>query len=59
MNVILAWPNDGTCEIKYGYMPSGTNLGNTQKQCHTAGMAYVAQYTDSARNSRMNAEAAR
>jgi len=59
MNIVLAWPNDGTCEFKYGYMPSGLNLGNTQKQCHTSGMSYPAQYTDAARNARMNAEAAR
>lgn len=59
MNIVLQWPNDGTCEIKYSGMPTGINLGNKEKQCHTTNMAYPAQYTDVNRNREMNAAAAR
>jgi len=59
INLVLQWPNDGTCEIKYCQLPGGNYIGNTQKQCHTTDMKYPAQYTDSARNQQINAAAAR
>lgn len=59
MNTILQWPNDGTTELKYAPLEGGHNMGNTQKQCHTTGMSYDAQYNDHARNKKISAEAAR
>jgi len=59
INLVLQWPNDGTCELKYAVIPHGVNMGNTQKQCHTTNMAYPAQFTDVTRNQQMNAAAAR
>jgi len=59
INIVLQWPNDGTAEIRYAHIPYGHNMGNTQKQCHTTGMAYPAQFTDVTRNQQMNAAAAR
>jgi len=59
INLVLQWPNDGTAELKYAYMPGGHSMGNTQKQCHTTGMSYPAQFTDSNRNAQLNAAAAR
>jgi len=59
MNLILEWPNDGTSELDYTTLNGGTNMGNTQKQCHITGLAYTAQYLDHTRNKKMNANAAR
>jgi len=59
INLVLQWPNDGTAEIKYAKITGGNNMGNTQKQCHTDGMAYKAQCTDANRNALMNSAAAR
>jgi len=59
MNAILEWPNDGTAEAEYTDLIGAKNMGNTQKQCHTTGMSYTAQYYDNARNKKMNAAAAR
>jgi len=59
MNAVLEWPNDGTTEIENAHVTGGTYMGNTQKQCHTNGMGYVAQFLDSNRNRIMNAAAAR
>jgi len=59
MNIVLQWPNDGTCEIKYGTLPGGVYMGNKQKWCHTTSMKYPPQYTDAARNAEMNREASR
>jgi len=59
MNMILEWPNDGTAELTYTDIKGANNMGNTQKQCHTTGMNYVAQYLDHTRNKLMNTAAAR
>jgi hypothetical protein len=59
INLVLQWPNDGTAELKFAKIPYGINMGNTEKQCHTTGMAYAAQYLDANRNTQMNAAAAR
>jgi len=59
MNVFLKWPNDGTTEIAYASLPGGNELGNSEKWCHTTGMQYPPQYTDTARNAVMNQNAAR
>jgi len=59
MNIILQWPNDGTCEIKFSVLDGATNMGNKQKWCHTSSMKYPSQYTDTARNAEMNREASR
>jgi len=59
INLILNWPNDGTAEFDYTGLPGASNLGNTQKWCHTGGMAYPAQYLDRTRNRAINSAAAR
>jgi len=59
INAILQWPNDGVSELKYCSLPGGKSMGNTEKQCHTTGMKYSAQYYDSNRNSNMNSNAGR
>jgi len=59
MNALLEWPNDGACEIEYSGLTYGTYMGNTQKQCHTNGMGYMAQYLDRSRNGLINKNAAR
>jgi hypothetical protein len=59
MNLILQWPNDGTTELKYAKLDGGFYEGNTEKQCHTTGMAYVVQTSDESRNKLMNSLAAR
>eukprot|EP01119_Soliformovum_irregulare_P007176 TRINITY_DN1957_c0_g1_i1.p1 TRINITY_DN1957_c0_g1~~TRINITY_DN1957_c0_g1_i1.p1 ORF type:complete len:654 (-),score=206.29 TRINITY_DN1957_c0_g1_i1:114-2075(-) len=59
VNLVLEWPNDGVTELEYTNLPKGTNMGNTQKQCHTSGMGYMAQYDDQTRNAAMNSFAAR
>lgn len=58
-NLILAAPNDGTTEVARGQLPGATNMGNKTGWCHTTGMSYPAQYTDSVRNAELNAQAAR
>ena len=58
-NLILAAPNDGTTEVVRGQLPGATNMGNKTGWCHTTGMSYPAQYTDSVRNAELNAQAAR
>jgi len=59
INLVLQWPNDGTAELKFAKIANGNNMGNKEKQCHTDGMAYVAQYMDVSRNTQMNSAAAR
>jgi len=59
INAVLEWPNDGTTEIQYASLSGATSKGNTQKQCHTTGMKYTAQYLDNNRNKAMNTAAAR
>jgi len=58
INLILEWPNDGTTELMYAYMPSGTNMGNVKGECHTSEMCYPPQYCDKGRNAILNANAA-
>eukprot|EP01128_Nolandella_sp_AFSM9_P000402 TRINITY_DN10563_c0_g1_i1.p1 TRINITY_DN10563_c0_g1~~TRINITY_DN10563_c0_g1_i1.p1 ORF type:complete len:708 (-),score=210.24 TRINITY_DN10563_c0_g1_i1:174-2204(-) len=59
MNAVLEWPNDGTTELQFAPLAGGNNMGNTEKQCHTTGMAYGAQYNDHTRNQKISSEAAR
>jgi len=59
MNALLEWPNDGTTEIQFAGLTHGKYLGNTEKQCHTTGMGYMAQYSDRSRNVQINQHAAR
>jgi len=59
MNALLEWPNDGTCEIEHASLPYGNYMGNTQKQCHTNQMGYMAQYLDRSRNVQISNNAAR
>lgn len=58
-DLVLSDPEDGTTEQTNGQLSGGVNRGHTTGQCHTAGMRDPAQYQDSARNSTMNANAAR
>jgi len=55
VNLILKWPNDGTTELDLAQLPHGNNMGNTEQQCHTAGMKYIAQTADPARLQAINA----
>jgi len=61
MNMVLQWPNDGTTELTYGKLEGGVYEGNTEKQCHTTGMAYTykVQTHDQVRNALLNTLAAR
>jgi len=59
INLILQWPNDGTTEERYCNLDGGNNMGRVEKQCHTTGMKYPAQYYDNDRNTEMNNNAAR
>mmetsp|Transcript_7767 Transcript_7767/g.10728 ORF Transcript_7767/g.10728 Transcript_7767/m.10728 type:complete len:685 (-) Transcript_7767:61-2115(-) len=54
VNTICEWPNDGATELDYAVLDGGNNQGNTEKQCHTTGMKYNAQYYDRTRNQQMN-----
>jgi len=59
INSILQWPNDGVTELKYASLAGGNSAGNVEKQCHTTGMKYTAQYFDNVRNAEMNTKAGR
>jgi len=59
INAIIQWPNDGVSELKYSTLVGGNSAGNTEKQCHTTGMKYTAQYLDNNRNAQMNSLAGR
>jgi len=59
VNLLLKWPNDGTCEEELSDLKGGNDLGNLQGWCHTADMKYTAQYYDSSRNKQMNSLASR
>jgi len=59
VNLVLKWPNDGTCELSLASLRGGHNQGNTEKWCHTTDMGYTAQYYDHNRNKQMNLLAAR
>jgi len=58
-NLVLAKPNDGTTEYKYGQLPGANNAGHKKAWCHTNGMKYPQQCTDAERNREMNEKAAR
>lgn len=57
--LILDFPNDGTCEISRSVLSSATNMGSKQQWCHIGGMHYPAQTGDSSRNSVLNTAASR
>jgi hypothetical protein len=52
-------PNDGVVEMAAGQLSGATNMGHVTGWCHSTGMSAPANYTDSARNVEMDAEAAR
>jgi len=58
-NLVLSSPNDGVVEVARGQLPGAHSMGNTTGWCHTTGMSYPAQYTDTVRNATMNSNAAR
>jgi len=59
VNLILKWPNDGTCEDALSNLKGGSDQGNKEAWCHTSTMKYSAQYYDNPRNKQMNSLAAR
>lgn len=58
-DVVLSDPDDGVIERAKGQLPGAVNLGHKTGWCHTSGMRDPAQTSDTARNSNMNAFAAR
>jgi len=58
INLVLEWPNDGTTELVFAYMPNGSNMGTVKGECHITDMAYPPQYCDESRNAIMNVNAA-
>jgi len=58
-SLFLSDPEDGTVERTRGQLPGGNSMGHVTGWCHTTGMSNPANYTDSARNVNMNANAAR
>mmetsp|Transcript_12859 Transcript_12859/g.31793 ORF Transcript_12859/g.31793 Transcript_12859/m.31793 type:complete len:328 (-) Transcript_12859:32-1015(-) len=57
VNALLKWPNDGAAELKLAQLAGGNNMGNTERECHTRNMAYMAQCDDEKRNAIMNEHA--
>jgi len=55
----LSDPDDGVVERTYAQLSGANNLGHKTGWCHTSGMRDPSQTTDSARNTNMNANAAR
>jgi hypothetical protein len=55
----LSDPDDGVVERAYAQLTGANNLGHKTGWCHTGGMRDPSQTTDSARNTNMNANAAR
>jgi len=58
VNIVLSSPNDGTTESDWAPLP-GANVGPNvpfENECHTTGMAFVAQYYNEVRNKRMAKE---
>jgi len=45
--------------MEFADFKQANNMGNKEKQCHTTGMSYTAQYYDHTRNKDMNSKAAR
>jgi hypothetical protein len=58
-DAFLGDPEDGVTERAYGQLPGANNRGHKTGWCHTASMRDPAQTSDSARNTDMNANAAR
>ena len=58
-DLFLNDPDDGVVERAYAQLPGANNRGHKTGWCHTSGMRDPAQTSDSARNSDMNANAAR
>jgi len=58
-NIALSWPNDGVAEYDYAHISGAAFQGNTEKQCHSEGMAYMSQCGDANRNKLMSNNAAR
>ena len=56
-DVLLSDPDDGTTERAQAQLSGATNGGHKEGWCHTTGMRDPPQYTDSSRNSEMNANA--
>jgi hypothetical protein len=55
----LSDPDDGVVERAYAQLTGANNLGHKTGWCHTSGMRDPSQTTDAARNTNMNANAAR
>jgi len=58
-DLFLNDPDDGVVERAYAQLSGANNRGHKTGWCHTSGMRDPAQTSDSARNSEMNANAAR
>lgn len=58
-SLLLSDPEDGVVERDRGQLAGATNIGHITGWCHTTGMSNPAQYTDTARNLEMDANAAR
>jgi hypothetical protein len=58
-DLFLSNPDDGVIERVRGQLPGGNNMGHTEGWCHVADMEDPPQCTDQARNTQMNANAAR
>jgi len=56
---LLADPEDGVVERFRAHLPGATDMGNKVGWCHTTGMSDPAGYTDSSRNTELDASAAR
>jgi len=59
LNALMDKPNDGVVTVKNAPLVGGTSMGVTVGQCHIAGMKYPPAFADSARNQKINADAAR
>jgi len=59
MNMFLEKPNDGTTEVNYAPLNGANNLGLTVGECHVANMKYPPAFSNTARNTEMNNNAAR
>jgi len=59
VNLVLEWPNDGTCELVATNIGQHFPASNFEGECHSTDMKYSPQYWDTTRNAQMNAAAAR
>jgi hypothetical protein len=60
-NLVLTWPNDGTAEYEMCQLPGANPVGDnpTRGECHTPDMNWPPQTENIARNTEINANAAR